>query len=339
MALFNWSQTPASNASADPTINYSEGQAPSSLNDSARAAMAAVAKYRDDISGAIVTSGSSTSYTVASNSGYDSLAHLANQMIAFSPHATNGATVTLNVDGLGAKPLRSAPNAELLAGTIIQGTPYVALYNSSDGAFYLQGFVGNPYNIPIGAGMDFWAPTAPNSSFVFPFGQAISRTTYSTYFGMVGTTFGAGDGSTTFNLPDKRGRLAACVDNLGGTTANRLTSGSMAGVRHTLGGAGGADTNTLTAAAIPSITSAQVNTIVVTVPGGQPHFPVTDGTIADVGTAVGGNRMPNQTGGSWGHQDSMSGNNTISVTSNNTGGGAHDNLQPTILCNYILRII
>ena len=44
------------------------------------------------------------------------------------PHTTNGATVTLNVDGLGAKPLRSAPSAELLAGVLVQGTPYVPTY-------------------------------------------------------------------------------------------------------------------------------------------------------------------------------------------------------------------
>jgi hypothetical protein len=85
------------------------------------------------------------------------------------------------------KPLCTAPNTELLAGTIIQGTPYVA---TSDGAFYLQGFYGNPYNIPLGAGLDYWGPTTPNSSFVFPTGQAISRTTYAALFSLLGTTYG-----------------------------------------------------------------------------------------------------------------------------------------------------
>jgi hypothetical protein len=83
---------------------------------------------------------------------FDTLAHLNCQMIAFTPHITNGATVTLNVDSLGAKPLRSSPGIELLAGTIIQGPAYVATYNSSDVAFYLHGFFGNPYNVPIAAG-------------------------------------------------------------------------------------------------------------------------------------------------------------------------------------------
>ncbi len=139
MTLYKWSQTASSDATADPTINWAEGQAPSSINDSARAMMAATAKYRDDIAGAIVTSGSSAAYTVSSYELFDTLAHLSGQMIAFTPHTTNAGATTLNVDGLGAKPLRSAPNSELLAGTIIQGTPYVAVYNNTDGAFYLQG--------------------------------------------------------------------------------------------------------------------------------------------------------------------------------------------------------
>src|SRR6201985_2024207 len=130
MTLYKWSQTASADANADSTINWAEGQAPSTVNDSARGMMAAIAKYRDDIAGAIVTAGTSTAYTVASYEVFDTLAHLSGQMIAFTPHVTNGATVTLNVDSLGAKPLRSAPNVEIPAGTIVQGTPYTATYNS-----------------------------------------------------------------------------------------------------------------------------------------------------------------------------------------------------------------
>jgi hypothetical protein len=140
MTLYKWSQTASADATADSTINGAEGQSPSSVNDSARAMMAATAKYRDDIAGAIITGGTSTAYTVSSYEGFDTLAHLNGQMIAFTPHTTNGATVTLNADSLGAKPLRTSPGVELLAGTLIQGTPYVATYNNSDGAFYLHSF-------------------------------------------------------------------------------------------------------------------------------------------------------------------------------------------------------
>jgi hypothetical protein len=165
MTLYKWSQTAAADANADSTINWAEGQAPSSVNDSAHGMMAATAKYRDDIAGAIVTSGTSTAYVVSSFQVFDTLADLNGQMIAFTPHTTNGATVTLSVDSLGAKPLRSAPNVELAAGAIIQGTPYTATYNNTDGAFYLQGVFGSPYNVPLFGGMDFWDTIAPNSSF------------------------------------------------------------------------------------------------------------------------------------------------------------------------------
>src|SRR5437868_4206808 len=152
MALLHylWSRTAASNATADSNVNWAEGQAPSSVNDSARAMMASAAGFRDDIAGAIVTGGTSTAYTVTSYQVFDTLAHMSGQLIAFSPHTTNGATVTLNVDGLGAKPLRQSPSVELPAGVLIQGSPYVALYNNSDAAWYLQNFYINPYSIPVG---------------------------------------------------------------------------------------------------------------------------------------------------------------------------------------------
>ena len=111
MTLYKWSQTASVDATVDSTINWAEGQSPSSVNDSARAMMAATAKYRDDIAGAIVASGVDGLRDFVYQA-FDTLAHLSGQMIAFTPHATNGATVTLNVDSLGAKPLRVAPGVE-----------------------------------------------------------------------------------------------------------------------------------------------------------------------------------------------------------------------------------
>ena len=67
MTLYKWSQTASADATADSTINWAEGQSPSSVNDSARGMMAAVSKYRDDTSGALITGGTSTAYTLISN--------------------------------------------------------------------------------------------------------------------------------------------------------------------------------------------------------------------------------------------------------------------------------
>src|SRR5260370_566202 len=176
---------------------------------------------------------------LAGNEGVDNFAEMNNAMIAFGPHATNGATVTLNVDGLGAKPLRFGPSLELQSGVLIQGTPYVVSYNNSDGAFYLRGGFANPYGIPLGGMMFYTGSVAPSSAFVFPFGQAISRTTYATYFSLVGTTYGARDGSTTFNVIDGRGRGIHGLDNMGGVAANRVTSAGNGIAGTTIGAAGG----------------------------------------------------------------------------------------------------
>jgi microcystin-dependent protein len=328
MTLYKWSQTASADATADSTINWAEGQAPSSVNDSARAMMAATAKYRDDIAGAIVTAGSSTAYTVSSYQVFDTPAHLNGQMIAFTPHTTNGATVTLNVDSLGAKPLRSAPNVELLAGTIIQGTPYMAVYNNSDGAFYLQGFFGNPYNVPLGAGMDYWLPTAPNSSFVFPVGQAISRTTYATLFAAMGTTYGSGDGSTTFNLPDKTERVSV----MKASSASRLTSTYFGGDSTAMGATGGGESKTLLTANLPAFTP--TGTLTVSIPVYNNNN--VSGATVNNGMAMGNN------GNSAAGLFTPSGSGGAAAFTGTAQGGTSTpirTVQPTIVCNYIIRII
>lgn len=262
MAWYNWSHTADSNGTADPSINFAEGQSPPSLNDSARALMAASAKFRDDIGGAIVTTGSGAAYVVASNSVFSALGSI-NGPIAFTPHTTNTGAATLNLDGLGAKPLRTSTGVDLMAGMLIGGTPYVVTYNASAQVYYLHSFYGNPYNIPLGGYLLSSTAVTPNSAFVQPYGQAISRTTYAAYFALVSTTYGAGDSSSTFNVPDLRGRFPGFLDAMGGVAANRITSGAGGVDGGTLGAVGGSQTHTLLTAELPTITpsvsSASVN--------------------------------------------------------------------------------
>lgn len=342
MTLYKWSQTASADATVDSTINWAEGQSPSSVNDSARAMMAAIAKYRDDVAGAIVTSGTSTAYAVNTYQVFQSLPQLNGQVIAFTPHTTNGATVTINVDGLGAKPLRSAPGVELAAGTIIQGTPYVALYNNADVAFYLAGFFNNPYNVPIGSCIDFFGATAPNSSFVLAYGQAVSRTTYATLFSLFNTTYGSGDGSTTFNVPDLRGRVVAGKDDMGGAAASRLTSTYLGTSAAALGATGGSQSHALTLGELPTgITATGSGSASVSLSGGLSMPAITGGWSqgnynfgsAAEGIQYNGTQAPQNittlTGTAAG----------ITTTSNNTGGNAHAILPPTIIANKLIRII
>jgi microcystin-dependent protein len=333
MTLYKWSQTPASNATADSSINWQEGQAPSSVNDSARAMMASIAKHRDDIAGAIVTGGTSTAYTVTSYETFDTLARLGGQIIAFTPHTTNGATVTLNVDSLGAKPLRSAPSVELQAGTLIQGTPYLALYNNSDGVWYLHGFYVNPYVVPLGGMLDYTGASAPNSQFVIPIGQAINRMTYASFFSLVGTTYGSGDGSTTFNVPDLTGRVVAMKE----ASATRLTTAGGGVDGATLGAVGGTQNQTLMSGQIPSLTSSGNNNITVSSTMSSLAYGFTTGAVLTNGSGsyYGAGALTQMTIGG---VQSM-GANSISVAYTNGAQNAVKIVQPTIILNKILRIV
>ncbi|HEY6992987.1 MAG TPA: phage tail protein, partial [Xanthobacteraceae bacterium] len=395
-SFFKWSKTANSNAAADPTINWAEGQAPSTVNDSARAMMAAAAKYRDDVAGAITTGGTATAYTVNSNQAFDSLANMDGRIVAFVPHATSGAgPVTLNVDGLGAKALRSSPGVELAAGTLIAGTPYAATYRNAGNEWLLHGFFGaNPYNVPLAAGMPFFGAVAPNSTFAFPRGQAISRTTYAALFALIGTTYGAGDGSTTFALPDLSGRLLACREGMDGAPAPGRITPAGSGIDGTLLGAtGGGETVTLAASQMPTHTHANAlsdpgHTHPVSgATGGvsNPHQHAFSGTtsgisgqhthsapgLASAGGFLGGGGLAAVTGYSGGsatqtgtesadHSHTYSGatgsenadhshnfsataggaTTGASVVNAPAGGGlAHNNMPPTMVVNYIMRVL
>lgn len=333
--FFNWSQTAASNATADSTVNFAEGQAPSTLNDSNRAAMASIASFRDDISGAITTGGTSTAYTVTTAQAFTLLTQLNGQMIAFTPHTTNGATVTLAVNGGAAKPLRSAPSVELPSGVLVQGTPYVALYNNSDAAWYLHGFYSNPYQIPIGASVDFWGATAPNSAFALMYGQAISRTTYATLFSLFSTTFGTGDGSTTFNIPDLRGRVVAGKDDMGGSAASRLSSATITSGATTLGNVSAAtETKTILTANLPAYTPTG------TITNGAISFPNALNTSNVNGTS---GAVSTGSGGVTANLSTIFGVSQATSTFTGTAQGgtstAFSIVQPTIIGNKLLRLI
>lgn len=140
--LFIWSKTASSNATADSSINWSEGQSPSSVNDSARAMMARMAEYRDDIAGALTTAGTSTAYTVTVNQQFDTLAHMSGHRITVRFHATNGASPTLNVTGasaLGAKAIQTLSGTAVPTGAIRTDSIWELVYDNSASAWILIG--------------------------------------------------------------------------------------------------------------------------------------------------------------------------------------------------------
>lgn len=158
--LYKWSQTASSNSTADGTINWAEGMAPSAVNDSARAMMAAVAKFRDDINGSLTTAGTSTAYTLTTNQSFASLSVMNGQTIRVKMSATNGASPTLNVDSLGAKNIVSVSGTAIATGVLIANGVYDFTYNNSAGEWTV--IDGTAFTqIPTGSKVPFWQSACP----------------------------------------------------------------------------------------------------------------------------------------------------------------------------------
>src|SRR5215475_10173461 len=107
--IYTWSTTAATNASTDADINWAEGQAPASVNDSARGTMAGVAGFVKDNNATISTTGSSNAYAATSS---NTIAALATGLIfKFKANFTNTGAATLNLtpqggSAFGAKSIR-----------------------------------------------------------------------------------------------------------------------------------------------------------------------------------------------------------------------------------------
>lgn len=133
-------------------------------------------------------------------------------------------------------------------------------------------------------------------------GRAVSRSTYSALFTAIGTTYGVGDGSTTFNIPDLRARSPIGVNNSslpGGANGSFSTRNRAA--------TGGAETVTLSTSEIPS------------------HNHRIDTDDSGLGSALA----------------SRLGSNVYSgagfYTANAGGGGAHNNMHPFNTVNFMIK--
>lgn len=201
--------------------------------------------------------------------------------------------------------------------------------NPSSNADTVDGYHGDDL-MPIGAGMEYWGDTVPSSNWLFSYGQAISRATYATLFARIGTIHGAGDGTTTFNLPDKRGRATAGKDNMGGSSANRLTNTQVGGLDgDILGASGGTEAHTLTLAQIPNVTGG------LGIHGGENGsiFVNRSGAFTFPSGVTAQYKAPS--GSTGGSQSAL---NSIGFDLGG-GGGAHNNVQPTITANYIIKVL
>ena len=168
---------------------------------------------------------------------------------------------------------------------------------------------------PIGAIIAYGGTTAP-AGWLFCQGQAVSRTLYNELFEAIGTTYGAGDGNTTFNLPDLQGRIAVGV-------GNNETTGAT---NHTLGQKSGEETHLLNTNELPN----HAHQGLYWLSPDNPAYNVTlnSGTYAYKLTWTG---MGNST-------TAGAGANEKNLFTGTTGSSqAHNNMQPYIVTNYIIK--
>lgn len=183
---------------------------------------------------------------------------------------------------------------------------------------------------PVGHIVIWPTNTAP-LNFLFCNGAAVSRVTHANLFAVIGVQYGAGNGTTTFNLPDLRGRVPVGKDDMGGAAAVNRVTAVISGLNGTLLGAAGGNQ------------SMQTHTHTVNDPGhahsvydpGHVHF----GTVTGLVAGASGGAVVVITGGA----NTASAATGISiyaaptgVTNANTGAGTSQNVQPSIIMNYII---
>ena len=158
-----------------------------------------------------------------------------------------------------------------------------------------------------------WSDTSIPSGFLECTGQAVSRSTYATLFGIIGTTYGAGNGSTTFNVPDLQDNVAV----------------SKSGTKN-LGSTGGANTVSSTGNVGGSTANATLSTAQLAAHnhsgGGNPTGPGT-GPMASPGSYFASNPT-GPTGSGQGHSHNMSAN---------FSGDATSVVQPYLALIYIIK--
>lgn len=207
-------------------------------------------------------------------------------------------------------------------------------------------------NVPTGSLQLYGGSTAP-TGWLLCDGSAISRTTYATLFSLISTVYGSGDGSTTFNIPDFRGRSPIGVGTGTGLTAralaatvgvetHALSSGELPSHNHTATDSGHTHTGTTGGQSVDhnhsvinsgggQIGRAQYG--FVAIGGGYQGLLILRGS--DSGSYV------TSTNNSADHNHSItapSSNANVSAGTSSTGSGtAHNNMQPSLVLNYIIK--
>lgn len=240
-----------------------------------------------------------TKYAIPTLAGSD-LARDIDTLVTSSLNAIDAKMVGYSEGPIGSRPT-STPGSPGVAGREYRATDTGQLFKDTGTGWFELGTLPGDLKATARA-------TAPDGWLLCD-GAAVSRSTYAALFAALSTTYGSGDGSTTFNLPDMRGRVPVGVDG----SAGRLDASDA------LGNAGGAQKHTMATSEMPAH-------------GHRLRLHSGSG-------ATGGSGLAELTGvGSGAVAFGTIGNvSGADIMENTGGGGAHNNMQPYQVVNYIIK--
>ncbi|RCL00019.1 MAG: Phage-related tail fiber protein [Candidatus Tokpelaia sp. JSC085] len=232
-SIYDWSLNPLSNQTADLSINWREGQPPSTVNNSARMMMTRMRQFMNDLTGLHMLMSAGSGNILRVNLSSPVSTYVPGLMVIARAESANTGPTTLGVFNLEAKNVYKSNVAigvtQLVGGEIYPDGIYMFVYNSSmdkdAGAFMLLNPTPpNPYvEVPTGSLMAFAAPGLIPDTHLYCDGSEVSRDDYNRLFIALdrGRIWGLGDGKTTFNLPDLRGSFLRGFDDGKGLDPDR----------------------------------------------------------------------------------------------------------------------
>lgn len=271
--------------------------------------------------------------------------HINNRVPAFiDDYGESVLQYRLNTDGgeAGSESLATslAGEIERLRFAIKEVKGFVSSPGDEPPEWYV-GITSQKVNVPAGMMIMYGGSTLP-ASWLECDGAAVSRTTFADLFAAIGTTYGAGDGSTTFNLPDNRSRIP-------------IGSGQGAGLTlRTIGGSGGEELHVISSAEMgvhnhAFIESSHAHTLTAASAGAHTHNTETTGTFGGgltklfgvgdgltpntatiAGAALAANSIHTHT-----HTTATATSN-ITVTATGSGGG-HNNVSPVLAVRFLIK--